>query len=67
MSISETDTPWKDSIGVVLGDSIYGVFVLQEAARLVNSTQKAPENALIMYVCICVLDIMVVSANDIHC
>ncbi|KAE9410037.1 hypothetical protein BT96DRAFT_464029 [Gymnopus androsaceus JB14] len=48
MSISETDTPWKDSIGVVLGDSIYGVFVLQEAARLVNSTQKAPENALII-------------------
>ncbi|KAJ3799211.1 spermidine synthase [Lentinula aff. detonsa] len=48
MSLTENDKPLKDSIGVVLGDSIYGTFVLQEAARLVNSTHKAPENALII-------------------
>ncbi|KAJ4479319.1 spermidine synthase [Lentinula aciculospora] len=48
MALAEDDKPLRDSIGVVLGDSIYGTFVLQEAARLVNSTQKAPENALII-------------------
>jgi hypothetical protein len=38
-----------DSFGAPLGDSIYGVFVLQEAARLVNSTAKTHfDNALIM-------------------
>ncbi|KAF8827010.1 hypothetical protein HHX47_DHR5000616 [Lentinula edodes] len=48
MVMTEDDKPLRDSIGVVLGDSIYGTFVLQEAARLVNSTHKAPENALII-------------------
>jgi hypothetical protein len=44
----------KDMRGEPLGDSIYSTFVLQEAARLVNSTKKAKagkfENALIMCV-----------------
>jgi hypothetical protein len=44
--------PWVDSYGTDLGDSIYGTFVLQEAARLVNSTSKGPERALIMYACL---------------
>ncbi|KIK67828.1 hypothetical protein GYMLUDRAFT_36606 [Collybiopsis luxurians FD-317 M1] len=48
MTMSENDIPVKDSIGVVLGDSIYATFVLQEAARLVNNTQKTPENVLII-------------------
>ena len=42
-----------DEQGMPLGDSIYSAFVLQEAARLVNSTPKGKEekweNALIMY------------------
>ena len=43
--------PLVDSHGTRLGDSIYGVFVLQEAARMVNNTGKShPENALVMYV-----------------
>ncbi|KAJ3722496.1 spermidine synthase [Lentinula raphanica] len=48
MTLTENDKPLRDSIGVVLGDSIYGTFVLQEAARLVNSTHKVPEKALII-------------------
>ncbi|KAJ7094525.1 spermidine synthase [Mycena belliarum] len=32
--------PWVDSYGTELGDSIYSTFVLQEAARLVNSSVK---------------------------
>jgi hypothetical protein len=39
-----------DAQGEPLGDSIYSTFVLQEAARLVNSRSTTPENALIMYV-----------------
>lgn len=58
MTLSENDTPVRDSRGVVLGDSIYGVFVLEEAARLVNSTQKAPENVLIMYVYVYILRVV---------
>ncbi|KAF8915315.1 hypothetical protein CPB85DRAFT_1375038 [Mucidula mucida] len=42
--------PIRDSYGTPLGDSIYGAFTLQEAARLVNSTAKGPENVLIMQV-----------------
>jgi hypothetical protein len=41
-----------DSQGTPLGDSIYAAFVLQEAARLVDSTEMGKdgkwENALIM-------------------
>ncbi|KAK0206700.1 spermidine synthase [Desarmillaria ectypa] len=38
-----------DSHNHPLGDSIYGVFILQEAARLVNSTTKTEwENALVI-------------------
>ncbi|KAJ7498664.1 spermidine synthase [Mycena latifolia] len=32
--------PLRDSFGTALGDSIYATFVLQEAARLVNSSAK---------------------------
>ena len=46
------EPPLNDSFGVALGDSIYGAFVLQEAVRLVNSTERGQagllENALIM-------------------
>jgi hypothetical protein len=42
-----------DEQGTPLGDSIYSAFVLQEAARLVNSPRKGREetweNALVMY------------------
>ncbi|PBL02705.1 spermidine synthase [Armillaria gallica] len=41
--------PLRDSHNHRLGDSIYGVFTLQEAARLVNSTAKTEwENALVI-------------------
>ncbi|KAJ7167466.1 spermidine synthase [Mycena filopes] len=42
--------PMTDSFGTPLGDSIYGTFVLQEAARLVNNTARAGkwERALII-------------------
>ncbi|KAG7449478.1 spermidine synthase [Guyanagaster necrorhizus] len=41
--------PLHDSHNHRLGDSIYGVFTLQEAARLVNSTAKNEwENALVI-------------------
>jgi hypothetical protein len=44
--------PVVDSEGTPLGDSIYATFVLQEAARLVDSTKIGKdgkwENALIM-------------------
>ncbi|KAJ7044604.1 spermidine synthase [Mycena alexandri] len=42
--------PMMDSFGTALGDSIYGTFVLQEAARLVNNTARAGkwERALII-------------------
>lgn len=46
------EPPISDSFGVPLGDSIYSTFVLQEAARLVNSTTAGKKeellNALIM-------------------
>lgn len=46
--------PVKDSFGTALGDSIYATFVLQEAARLVNSTVIGNtgkwKNSLVMYV-----------------
>ena len=46
------EPPINDSFGVALGDSVYGAFVLQEAARLVNSTERGQagllENALVM-------------------
>jgi hypothetical protein len=45
-------SPVLDSEGTPLGDSVYATFVLQEAARLVNSTELGKnakwENALIM-------------------
>ncbi|THV08321.1 hypothetical protein K435DRAFT_740343 [Dendrothele bispora CBS 962.96] len=49
----DDDPPMRDARGVPLGDSIYGTFVLQEAARLVNSTGKGTsqedwKNALII-------------------
>ena len=41
-----------DSFGTPLGDSIYSTFVLQEAVRLINSTERGRsdslENGLIM-------------------
>jgi hypothetical protein len=44
--------PVVDSKGTPLGDSVYATFVLQEAARLVDSTKIGKvgkwENALIM-------------------
>lgn len=46
--------PVSDSFGTPLGDSIYSTFVLQEAARLVNSTEVGKSgkwsNVLIMWV-----------------
>ena len=44
--------PVNDSEGTPLGDSVYVTFVLQEAARLVDSTEVGTrwENALIMLV-----------------
>ncbi|KAJ7639081.1 spermidine synthase [Roridomyces roridus] len=39
--------PLRDSFGTPMGDSIYGAFVLQEAARLVE-TNTTPERALII-------------------
>lgn len=46
--------PLVDSEGNKLGDSIYSTFVLQEAVRLINSTEKGAQNklanGLIMYV-----------------
>ncbi|KAK7470402.1 hypothetical protein VKT23_001829 [Stygiomarasmius scandens] len=49
----DDEAPMYDARGVPLGDSIYGTFVLQEAARLVNSTGKGAskedwKNALII-------------------
>lgn len=49
--VLDNESPISDSFGVLLGDSIYSAFVLQEAARLVNSTTAGKEgelNALIM-------------------
>lgn len=47
------EDPLEDLYGAQLGDSIYSTFVLQEAARLVNSTARGKtesmENALVMY------------------
>nr|GAT53057.1 spermidine synthase [Mycena chlorophos] len=40
--------PQVDSFGTPLGDSIYSTFVLHEAARLVNSTGRTPERAVII-------------------
>jgi len=53
VQVIDDTPPLKDSKGRLLGDSVYSVFVLQEAARLVNSTKKVEtgwNNALIMYV-----------------
>lgn len=44
--------PLRDSNGTRLGDSIYGVFVLQEAARLAGEAT----NALVMWVLIAPAD-----------
>jgi hypothetical protein len=50
--VLDDEPPISDSFGVLLGDSIYSAFVLQEAVRLVNSTRAGKEeewrNALIM-------------------
>ncbi|GLB34029.1 putative spermine spermidine synthase [Lyophyllum shimeji] len=50
--VLDDEPPQRDSFGTPLGDSIYSTFVLQEAARLVNSTKRAKdglwENALII-------------------
>lgn len=44
----------RDAFGGKLGDTVYSTFVLQEAARLVNSTEAGKtgqwKNALTMYV-----------------
>lgn len=50
VQVLDATPPLTDSHGTQLGDSIYGVFVLQEAVRLVNSTGKTGGNALVMYV-----------------
>jgi hypothetical protein len=46
------EPPVVDSFGTQLGDSIYSTFVLQEAVRLVNSTERGKggslKNGLIM-------------------
>lgn len=43
--------PGTDSHGTPIGDSIYSTFVLQEAARMIDSRDAPPlSNALIMYV-----------------
>lgn len=48
----DDDKPLEDSYGFPLGDSIYSTFVIQEAARLVDSTKKGKagkwDNALVM-------------------
>ncbi|KAF5387657.1 hypothetical protein D9615_000594 [Tricholomella constricta] len=50
--VLDDEPPITDSFGTRLGDSIYSTFVLQEAVRLVNSTQRGKaglwENALII-------------------
>ncbi|RDB19898.1 hypothetical protein Hypma_012759 [Hypsizygus marmoreus] len=50
--VLDDEPPVHDSFGTQLGDSIYATFVLQEAVRLVNSTQKGKaglwENGLII-------------------
>lgn len=52
VNVLDDEQPVFDSFGTRLGDSIYSTFVLQEAARLVNSTERGKaglwENALIM-------------------
>jgi hypothetical protein len=54
VNVLNDEDPLHDVYGARLGDSIYSTFVLQEAARLVNSTEQGKtssmENALIMYV-----------------
>ncbi|KAG5654629.1 hypothetical protein H0H81_011604 [Sphagnurus paluster] len=48
----DDEEPVRDSFGTELGDSIYSTFVLQEAVRLIDSTEKAKaglwDNALII-------------------
>jgi len=50
--VLDDEPPLEDSFGTPLGDSIYSTFVIQEGARLVNSTKVGKkgkwENALIM-------------------
>lgn len=50
VQVLDDEPPLTDSFGTPLGDSIYSTFVLQEAVRLVNSTDTAGKwnNALIM-------------------
>ncbi|KAF8076632.1 spermidine synthase [Lyophyllum atratum] len=52
VNLLDDEPPVRDSLGTPLGDSIYSTFVLQEAARLVNSTERGSaglwENALII-------------------
>ena len=50
--VFEGEEPVRDAVGTPLGDSIYSTFVLQEAVRMINSTQigarDAWDNGLIM-------------------
>jgi hypothetical protein len=45
VQILDDDPPLMDTWGNALGDSIYSTFVLQEAVRLVNSTNAGKANA----------------------
>ncbi|KAJ7597289.1 spermidine synthase [Mycena floridula] len=45
VQVLNNSPPLVDSHGTMLGDSIYGVFVLQEAVRLVNNTNSKPSNS----------------------
>lgn len=52
VGILDDEPPLADSFGTPLGDSIYSTFVVQEAVRLVNSTDVGKantwKNALVM-------------------
>ncbi|KAF9481168.1 spermidine synthase [Pholiota conissans] len=45
VGILDNDPPLKDSFGTPLGDSIYSTFIIQEAARLINSTEVGQSNS----------------------
>jgi hypothetical protein len=45
IGVLDNEPPLTDSFGTLLGDSIYSTFVLQEAVRLINSTEAGKSNA----------------------
>lgn len=50
VQVINNERPITDSYGAYLGDSIYPAFILQEAVRLVNSTNGNMKEGLIMFV-----------------